>query len=109
MEAKKIHVGELIESICKSKDVSQSDLAKKIGTSRQNIRSIYKRDTIDVKLLFTISQALQYDFFNEFRIFDVKEVKKPKVVLQVEIDESKINDVLKYIDDKELYKLLKRE
>lgn len=108
MEAKKIHIGQMIESVCKSKNVNQAELGKRIGTSRQNVRSIFKRDTIDVKLLFTISQQLQFDFFNEFRIFDVKEIQKPKVILQVEIEDNKINDVLKYIEDKELYKILKR-
>jgi hypothetical protein len=58
METKKIHIGQLIEDVCKSKHVNYSELGRIIGTSRQNIRSITQRDTIDVKLLFTISEAL---------------------------------------------------
>jgi transcriptional regulator with XRE-family HTH domain len=106
METKKIHIGELIESVCKSENVNLSELARRIGTTRQNVRSIIKRDTVDVKLLFTISEALKYDFFRAFRISNEIELQKTKVILNIEIEDDKKNDVLRYIQDKQLYNIL---
>jgi len=107
MEVKKIHIGGLIKSVCETKDINQSQLGRLIGTSRQNIRDIMNRDTIDVKLLFTISEVLNYDFFAPFRISKETESQKTKLTLNIEIGEDKGKEIFKYIQDKQLYDILK--
>ena len=44
-------------------------LARKIYCDRTNIHKIYKKDSIDTKLLFNISKALRHNFFCELAEF----------------------------------------
>lgn len=62
-----IHIGSLIEKRLKDRGCSVTWLAKKINCERTNIYGIFKRDTIDVKRLYEISEALEYDFFEVVR------------------------------------------
>ena len=110
METKKLHIGEAIKMVANRQGVNNAELARRIGTTRQNIALILKKDTIDVKQLFTFCEALNFDFFEPFRIDGaLKEKEEPKVLLQIEIEKDKVNDVLKVIHNKELYNLIKRE
>lgn len=108
MDAKKIHIGQWIENVLNEKNISQSELAKRINTTRQNMGRILKKDTLDVKQLFAICQALDYDFFSAFSKVETKEIKNTKVILQIEIEEEKINEVLKHIENKKMYNILKK-
>ena len=107
METKKIHIGNWIQQVLIEKNVKPSELARRIQTTRQNIGSILKKDSIDVKQLFTICNALNYDFFQAFILESEKCEQKSKVILQIEIEENKINEVLKFIENKQLYNMLK--
>lgn len=62
-----IHIGSLIEKRLKDRGCSVTWLAKKINYERTNIYGIFKRDTIDVKRLYEVSEALEYDFFEVVR------------------------------------------
>ena len=63
-----IHIGKTIRIVLKSKGVSHSALAKKINTTRQNIQSITKGETIDTGILIKICEALEHDFFQYYRL-----------------------------------------
>jgi predicted DNA-binding protein YlxM (UPF0122 family) len=65
MDYKKIHIGKLIQSFVKQNDISSSELARKIGKTRQNIYDLYKRDDVEVKLLLTLSDALDHNFIED--------------------------------------------
>ena len=58
-----VHIGKLIEQVMKSQGRSPSWLAKQINCERTNIYSIYKRESIDCKLLARISNCLGVNFF----------------------------------------------
>jgi hypothetical protein len=45
--------------------IGPTELAKKISTSKPNLYSIFKRDSLDVELVMKISEALEYNFFAE--------------------------------------------
>ena len=66
MDRSKIHIGKLVKSVVKSHELKDVDFANLINKTRQNVYDLYKRDTVDVKLLLTISEALDYDFFKHF-------------------------------------------
>ena len=90
MDIKKIHIGNIVKDYVLKHNVNTSELARKIGKTRQNLYDFYKREDVEVKLLLTISEALNHDFFEDIkparknadvdRVFDVlKEVIKERM------------------------------
>lgn len=61
--AYKIHIGQHIREQFDKRGCTVSWLARQINCHRTNIYGIFRRETIDVKLLYKIGQALEYDFF----------------------------------------------
>lgn len=58
-----IHIGEMIKEQFEKRGCSVSWFARKINCDRTNVYGIFKRDSIDVKRLYEISEVLEYDFF----------------------------------------------
>ena len=54
MKKCQIHVGRLIEVYIRQNNINASDLARKLGMSRQNIYDLYKRDDLGVKEILSI-------------------------------------------------------
>ena len=63
-----VHIGEKIKQRAKELRIGPTELGKLIFTSKQNVSGIYKRKSIDVESLQKISQALNYDFFQYYRV-----------------------------------------
>ena len=61
-----VHIGQKIKEQIKKRGTSVSELARRISTSRENIYSIFKRETIDTGLLYKIGIALDIDFFTYY-------------------------------------------
>lgn len=109
MKTTEIHVGKIVSDVCKQRGYKYSEVAQKIGISKQTLNNRLKRNDWSVKDLFTISQAVGYDFVALFtQPTEDKERQETKVVLQIEIGKDKANEVLEYINDKQLYSILKQ-
>lgn len=107
MEAKKIHLGEMVKEACKQSNYTNVEIAKKMGLSKQTLNTRFKKDDWSVKELFTISQILNRDFVALFTQPKEPAAQKTKVVLQIEVEDDKTNEVLDYIKDKGLGSILK--
>jgi len=107
MDTRKIHVGDLVREAVKQSDYSFSDVARKIGVSRQKLNGWMRKDDMPVKDLFTISQSIEIDIVKTFCLPKGDE-QETKVILHIEIEKDKVNDVLKMIKDKQLYNILKK-
>lgn len=59
----KVSIGEKIKQVLEERKLPITEFAKRINTSRNNIYSIFSRDTIDTGLLGEISTVLDFDFF----------------------------------------------
>lgn len=105
MRAQEIHVGKLIKEVVRQSDYTLSDLARELGISRQTLNGWLNRDDMSVKNLFTISEILGYDFLKKFNLPSAKE-QEAKIILQIEIEKDKQDEVLKFVHDKDLYNLL---
>lgn len=90
MKKCQIHVGRLIEVYIRQNNINASDLARKLGMSRQNIYDLYKRDDLGVKEILSISKILNHDFLKDIvedydyidvdQFFDIlKEIFKDKI------------------------------
>ena len=64
MNIEELHIGDWIRKVAVEQDVSVSELARRIGMSRQNLANKLKNDSWDVKELFAVSQELNYNFFS---------------------------------------------
>lgn len=106
MNKKGIHVGKLIQDACKQSNYSQVEIAEKCGISKQTLQGWFKKPDIYVKDLFTISKVLGKDFVAMFNQ-PVESEQRTRVVLQIEIEKEKSDEVLQYIKDKKLYEMLK--
>lgn len=67
-----IHIGSEIRRVMEEQGRSPSWLAKRINCERSNIYSIYKRESIDCKLLAKIGDTLGVNFFEYFSSTDKK-------------------------------------
>ena len=109
MRAKEINIGQLVSVFCKQRGYNLSEIARQIGISKQTLNGWLHKDDWSVKDLFTFSQVVGYDFVSMFTQPQKNddEEQKTKVVLQIEVEQSKTNEVLEYIKDRKLYDILK--
>ena len=63
-----INIGEKVKLRAKQLRIGPTELGKLIDTSKQNVYGIYKRKSIDAEILRKLSAALNYDFFEYYRI-----------------------------------------
>ena len=106
MNAKEIHVGNLLREACNQSNYKFAEIAEKAGISRQTLNGWFKKEDLYVKDLFTMSKVLGRDLVALFTQ-PTEDEQRTKVVLQIEIDKSKSDEVLQYIKDKNLYEILK--
>lgn len=57
------HIGKKIEEVIREKRFSVAEFAQLINTNRNNVYSIFRRESVDTELLKKISEVLEYDFF----------------------------------------------
>lgn len=60
-----MHIGQHIKDVMRQQGVTATQLAKDICCTRPHIHKIFRKDNIDVALLWRISEALNYDFFHD--------------------------------------------
>ena len=68
-----MNIGKHVEEILRKQGRSASWLASQIPCERTNVYNIFKRKSLDVRLLMRISVVLEHDFFKE-----LSEEKKKK-------------------------------
>lgn len=61
-----IHIGNIIHKRFKESGLSVTEFATRINRTRGTVYDIFSRKSIDTDLLITISDVLQYDFFQEY-------------------------------------------
>ena len=84
-------------------------MSRRIATTRQNVNKIYQRNSIDTSQLFSISQALDYDFFQLYSellskpevnsISNKLHVENIKATLQIELNDDKRDQILRLLFD----------
>lgn len=65
-----INIGEKVKLRAKQLRIGPTELGKLINTSKQNVYGMYKRKSLDTETLSKLSAALEYDFFEYYRIND---------------------------------------
>ena len=70
MKVVRVNIGLRIEQKLNELSMSKSEFGRKIGIPQQNINRILGRSSIDTDKLITISEALDFNFFDYFRTSD---------------------------------------
>lgn len=61
-----IHIGQLIREQLKADQRSASWLAREIGCSRNHVYKIFSKSSLDSDLIFRISKAMNFNFFQYY-------------------------------------------
>ena len=61
-----MHIGKQIEAVFLQKGLKISVFASQLGTVRDNIYKIFKREDINTNQLLNISKVLGFDFFGDY-------------------------------------------
>lgn len=89
-----MNIGSKIEEIVRVQGLSITDFARKINCVRKNVYDIFKRNSIDIGLLYRISKVLNHNFFQD--LAEDTELAQP---LPVDSDEDKLrNAVQDFLD-----------
>lgn len=72
MKIEKINIGLLIEQKMNELDITKSEMARRSGIANQNINRVLDKPSIDTDKLISISEALDFNFFDCFRSIDEK-------------------------------------
>jgi len=62
-----IQIGPKVQEIFESRNMKLSDLADQLGTVRQNVYRIFKKQDLDTGLLIKISEVLNHNFFHYYK------------------------------------------
>ncbi len=82
-----VHIGALIKEKMKERRLSAAAFAKLINTDRNNIYNIFSRQSMDTELLFSISIALEHDFFQYYKpVAAVPDFEPNKTIAATEKD-----------------------
>ncbi len=65
----KLHIGNMIRKELKAQGRTMTWFANAIHSDRSNAYKMLKRDSIDLALLYKISQLLHHDFFRDYSGF----------------------------------------
>ena len=99
-------LGPMIASVIESKALRKDYVAKKAGISPQRLNGWLKKNDLYVNDLFRLCKALDYDFFEQFRLHDQAQPGEAKLIMQIEVTGEKKKEVMKAMGDKELYNLV---
>ncbi len=83
---KAVHVGSLVKLRLVQLGMTKAEFARRINKTPQNIHDVLTRESMDTKLLMTISEVLNYNFFKAFMPENKveKELKSKRVFLDEE-------------------------
>lgn len=74
-----LHIGNIIYKVLTEKKVSKAELARALGKTPVSINSYLKQHSLQARILFNISIALEYDFFEHLsNILNEKDSKTSK-------------------------------
>ena len=60
-----VHYGQEIRAKLENRGMSKAEFAKRIKCSRNNVYNIFNREYVDLRLLQTISEVLDFDFIHD--------------------------------------------
>ena len=83
-----VHIGQLIKSVFDESGMTVSELARQLRCERTNVYTIFKRRTVDVELLASLSEILNHNFLDDaMQLYGLTATYSPKLNLCISLDE----------------------
>ena len=108
MEIEKIHIGHIVENVFYQSNKSKTEFAKDLGIPNQNVNRYFKKPDWSVIKLIIAGRSLNHDFCYLFSPCEKEYSIKPKMFIQIEIEDSKIEQFIKLLDSNEVYSIIKK-
>lgn len=93
---KNIHIGAIIRQKLEESPLSIAEFASRINRTRTTVYDIFNRKSIDIDLLLSISEVLQYNFIEEIYLdrvhFSLSDPPIHQYVIDIEVDEQELRD-----------------
>ena len=70
-----IHIGHLVQAQLKADQRSASWLAREIGCTRNHVYKIFSKSSLDSDLIFRISKAMNFNFFQYYTAAFLEKMK----------------------------------
>ena len=70
-----IHIGHLVQAQLKADQRSASWLAREIGCTRNHVYKIFNKSSLDSDLIFRISKAMNFNFFQYYTMAFLENMK----------------------------------
>lgn len=99
-----IHIGRLIGERIKEVGMTKAEFGRRINTSRQNVNTLLRKESLDTLVLRKISQVLNYDFFRlyldegtSYEYHPPAMEDAPKVSILIELTEPQKDQILEQL------------
>ena len=101
MKTERVNIGEIIKEKAAEKGFSNAAFAKALNIQRQNIeKTVFSKRSVDTDLLLSISEVLNFDFFQYYRKEEgsnKKDYSEIKGVLSLEFGKEKKDQVFRFV------------
>lgn len=94
------HIGRMVRRAMNAKNISQSDLARRMGVSANTVSSYLKNASLQFGIVWDIAVAIQYDFLSELVNYYPEAVslnEASKVMITLREKEALVADLQKEI------------
>ena len=107
MGMEKIHIGQIVEKVFYQSNKSKTEFAKDLGIPNQNVNRYFQNPDWSVIKLIMAGRSLDHDFGYLLSPREKEYSVKPKMFIQIEVDDSKIDQIMNILDQKEVYSIVK--
>ena len=108
MKIEKIHIGQIVENIFYQSNKSKTEFAEDLGIPNQNVNRYFQKSDWSVIKLIMAGKSLNHDFGYLFSPCEKEYTPKPKMFIQIEVEDSKIEQFIKLLDSNEIYSIIKK-
>lgn len=93
---KNIHIGAIIRQKLEESPLSIAEFASRINRTRTTVYDIFHRKSIDIDLLLSISEVLEYNFIEEVYVgksnFTLPTPPTHQYTIDIEVDKQELRD-----------------
>ena len=104
----KIHIGKIVENVFYQSNKSKTEFARDLGIYNQNVNKYFQKSDWSVIKLISAGKSLNHDFGYLLSPCKKEYDSKPKMFIQIEVEDSKIEQFIKLLDSNEVYSIIKK-
>jgi hypothetical protein len=108
MKIEKIHIGQIVEHVFYQSNKSKTEFAEDLGIPNQNVNRYFQKSDWSVIKLIMAGRSLNHDFGYLLSLREKEYSTKPKMFIQIEVEDTKIEQFIKLLDSKEIYSIIKK-